>query len=38
MKKLGAAHDGPLHIKSIVNIGLYAGSDFDTVGTGKSDL
>ena len=34
MKKLGAAQDGPLHIKSIVNTGSYAGSDFDTVGIG----
>jgi len=35
---LGAAQLGPLHIKSIVKTGLYAGSDFDTVGTGNYDL
>jgi len=31
---LGAAHEGPLHIKSIVKTGLYERSERETVGIG----
>lgn len=34
---MGAAQDGPLHIRSIVNMGLKAGSDWETVGIGNDE-